>query len=55
MGLGGQRHTAAALSLGKRPGTHCTEGWGARVPDLYHSKFLLVGFNQTASNVSTDG
>ena len=27
MGMGGQRHAPAALSLGKRPGTHCTGGW----------------------------
>ena len=27
MGVGGQRHAPAALSPGKRPGTHCIEGW----------------------------
>ena len=27
MGVGGQRHTPAALPQGKRPGTHCTGGW----------------------------
>ena len=27
MGVGGQRHAPAALPPGKRPGTHCTEGW----------------------------
>jgi hypothetical protein len=26
-GVGGQRHTLAALPPGKRPGTHCTRGW----------------------------
>ena len=27
MGVGGQRHTPAALSPGKRPGTHCVGDW----------------------------
>jgi hypothetical protein len=27
MGVGGQRHAPAALSPGKRLGTHCKEGW----------------------------
>jgi hypothetical protein len=27
MGVGGQRHAPSALSLGKRPVTHCTGGW----------------------------
>jgi hypothetical protein len=27
MGVGGQRHTPAALPPGKRPGTHCTGGF----------------------------
>jgi len=27
MGVGGQCNTLAALSLGKRPGTHCIGGW----------------------------
>ena len=27
MGVGGQLHAPAALSLGKRPFTHCTKGW----------------------------
>jgi hypothetical protein len=27
MAVGGKRHAPAALSPGKRPGTHCTEGW----------------------------
>ena len=27
MEVGGQRHAPAALSLGKRPGTHCIGGW----------------------------
>jgi hypothetical protein len=27
MGVGGQRHAPAALSLGERPGTHVTGGW----------------------------
>jgi hypothetical protein len=27
MGVGGQLHAPAALSSGKRPGTHCTGGW----------------------------
>ena len=27
MGVGGQRHTSAALSPGKRPGTHCVGDW----------------------------
>ena len=27
MGVGGQHHAAAALSPGKRPGTHCIGGW----------------------------
>jgi hypothetical protein len=32
MGLGGQRHTPAALSPVKRPGIHFTGGWlGPRV------------------------
>ena len=26
-GVGGQRHPTAALPLGKRPVTHCVEGW----------------------------
>ena len=26
-GVGDQRHAPAALPPGKRPGTHCTEGW----------------------------
>jgi len=26
-GVGGQRHAPAAVSLEKRPGTHCTGGW----------------------------
>jgi hypothetical protein len=25
--VGGQRHALANLSLGKKPGTHCTGGW----------------------------
>jgi hypothetical protein len=27
MGMGGQRHAPAALSLGKKPGSHCIGGW----------------------------
>jgi hypothetical protein len=27
MGMGGQRHAAAALPSEKRPSTHCIEGW----------------------------
>jgi hypothetical protein len=27
MGVGGQRHTPAALPQGKRPGIHCIGGW----------------------------
>ena len=27
MGVGGQRHAPAALTLGKRPRTHFTGGW----------------------------
>jgi hypothetical protein len=27
IGVGGQLHTLDALSLGRRPGTHCTGGW----------------------------
>ena len=27
MGVGGQRHTPAALPRGERPATHCIEGW----------------------------
>jgi hypothetical protein len=27
MGVGGQRHSPAASTPGKRPGTHCTGGW----------------------------
>ena len=27
MEVGDQRHAPAALSPGKRPGTHCTGGW----------------------------
>jgi hypothetical protein len=27
MGVGGQSHAPVALPVGKRPGTHCTEGW----------------------------
>jgi hypothetical protein len=27
MGVGGQRHTPAALPPGMRRGTHCTGGW----------------------------
>jgi len=27
MGVGGQRHAPAAVLPGKRPGTHCVEGW----------------------------
>ena len=27
MGVGGQHHVPAALSSGKRPGTHCIGGW----------------------------
>jgi hypothetical protein len=27
MGVGGQRHAPAALLPGKRPATHCIEGW----------------------------
>jgi hypothetical protein len=27
MRVGGKLHTPAALSPGKRPGTHCTGGW----------------------------
>ena len=27
MGVGGQRHTPAALPLEKRPGTHCIGAW----------------------------
>jgi hypothetical protein len=27
MGLDGQRHSPVALPPGKRPGTHCIEGW----------------------------
>jgi hypothetical protein len=26
-GLGDERHASAALTPGKRPGTHCIEGW----------------------------
>ena len=29
-GVGGQRHAPAALSSGKRHGTHCTGGWVGR-------------------------
>ena len=25
--MGGQRHVPVAVSQGKRPGTHCIEGW----------------------------
>jgi len=25
--VGGQRHALTTLSLGKKPGTRCTEGW----------------------------
>jgi hypothetical protein len=32
MGVGGQRHTPAALPQRKEPGIHCTGGWvGPRV------------------------
>ena len=27
MGVGGQSHASAALTPGKRPGTHCTGDW----------------------------
>ena len=27
MGVGGQHHAQAALTSGKRPGTHCTGDW----------------------------
>jgi hypothetical protein len=27
MGVGGQNHAPAALTPGKRPGTHCIGGW----------------------------
>jgi hypothetical protein len=27
MGVSGQHHRSAAFSSGKRPGTHCSEGW----------------------------
>jgi len=27
MGVRGQCHVLAALPLGKKPGTHCIEGW----------------------------
>jgi len=30
MELGGQSRALAALTLGKRPGTHCTGGWLGR-------------------------
>ena len=32
MGVGSQRHTLAALSMGKRPGTHCIGGWVGHRP-----------------------
>jgi len=32
MGVGGQHHAPAALTLGKRPGTHCIGGWWAPGP-----------------------
>ena len=31
MGVGGQRHSLAALPPGKRPGTHCINGPGSSV------------------------
>jgi hypothetical protein len=32
MGMGGQHHAPAALSSGKRSGTHCIGGWvGPRI------------------------
>jgi hypothetical protein len=36
MRVGGQLHAPATLPLGKRPGTHCTEGWvGPRASNAY--------------------
>jgi len=34
MGMGGQHHALATLPLGRRPGTHFTEGWAAPIADL---------------------
>jgi hypothetical protein len=55
MVMGGQRHPPAALTLGKRPGTHCIEGWvdpragldgcGIRSPDLPASSDSLYRLN----------
>jgi hypothetical protein len=30
--LGARRHASSVLLLGKRPGTHCTGGWGVPGP-----------------------
>jgi hypothetical protein len=35
MGVCGQRHVLATLSLGKRPSTHCTGGWVGPRAGLY--------------------
>lgn len=34
MVVGGQYHTLATLTLGKRPSTHCSEGWLGLRDDL---------------------
>jgi len=32
--VGGQRHALTTLSLGKKPGTHCTGGWVGPIAGL---------------------
>jgi hypothetical protein len=41
MGVGGQRHTLAALLPGKRPSTHCIGGWAG-------PKARLDGFGKSS-------
>ena len=42
MGVGGQRHTPAALLPGKRPGTHFTGGWVGPMVTIKTSAFSLL-------------
>ena len=46
MGVSGQRHSLAALSPGKRPGTHCTGCWvGPRASGRVRKISPAAGFD----------
>jgi hypothetical protein len=49
MGVGGELHAPAALSLGKRPGSHCRGGWVGLKPLSSSSFFKDYSSNQNRS------